>query len=786
MLVTKSAIRPGSNFNRQGGSIFHQRQHTIAHALDSQERTGVERLRDSGRLGYQAATYKAPVGSNGISEALQNFGANAARLYGSYKEGQKSQADERSNEIIRKLTPEQRRQAVASGTLLYQDDPDAMEALRFKSGRNAAFEVETEIKQKITEGTFKSQQELMEYRKTRMEDKSKSYAEAVGIDSADQHYQRGFNADIVQREAAIYDDHARKLSEQTQAIAQMETVSDLGSMFSDEGFLRSETAAGDFASYFSASLAKGSIPTETMAVSVLQESLAQNASQPGADVFFKNIGDQEVTLYGRPMKIRDIVGPEVLENYQVKSGEAAFNRNRELTQQFTFGIQDALAQTDPHAGLAKLAQIQGAVYKIQDTNVVTPQTEALNAARGRLLAQIGADSQKRTEAMDKQIKADNKALLFETKYAQRIAGDNVSTDWRTYETNQDTGDFKDEDAANFAIKKLNELDRMSLTPEERDKQKLSYLRADFADGPFRKHFQTLTADAVGQFNGLVAAESAVVTEETTGRIRDFQRIYQSDPATISALYPEEAAMAERLALMERHGIGLETIVDADRRKKGLTQEERMLQENKWSALLASTTSAVPFLPTPIRSAARTLYDSELYRTGDESAALATVDSWLEKSTVTFKSQVVSYREGNYTRPKVNGVIQKRTLMVDPQDATSWRKGQEIIHEVVRELAKGRPWLTEDDISFTETPNGIVLSDPLSSIHLAPITAAYLQQHYQWQQAQARRGAVELRSQAADEKIGAYKAEQERRKQSPFGDLDPSTGTLESAAGFRDR
>ncbi|MGE6996146.1 hypothetical protein ACQKIK_22470, partial [Pseudomonas sp. NPDC047961] len=26
LLVTKSAIRPGSNFNRQGGSIFHQRQ----------------------------------------------------------------------------------------------------------------------------------------------------------------------------------------------------------------------------------------------------------------------------------------------------------------------------------------------------------------------------------------------------------------------------------------------------------------------------------------------------------------------------------------------------------------------------------------------------------------------------------------------------------------------------------------------------------------------------------------------------------------------------------------
>ena len=30
MLVTKSAIRPGSNFNRQGGSIFHQRQQLSA------------------------------------------------------------------------------------------------------------------------------------------------------------------------------------------------------------------------------------------------------------------------------------------------------------------------------------------------------------------------------------------------------------------------------------------------------------------------------------------------------------------------------------------------------------------------------------------------------------------------------------------------------------------------------------------------------------------------------------------------------------------------------------
>lgn len=753
---------------------------SIKQAVDGQERTGVEKLRNTGRLGYRAATFEAPQQGEGIGQALLQFGRNAATAFGAYKDHQQSLADERSNEIIRKLTPEQRRKAVANGSLLYQDDPDAMQALRFKSGRNAAFEVETEIREKIAQGAFKSQQELTEYRNTRLEDKSNRYAESVGVDPTDADYQRGFNADITQRNAAIFDEHARKLSEQTQAIAQMETTSDLGSMFSDEGFLRSSSAPADFANYFTASLAKGSIPTEGMAVTVLRDSLAQNAAQPGADVFFKGIGDQEVTLYGKQMKVRDIVGPEVLENYQVKAGEAAFKRNRELDQGFTFGLQDALAQTDPHAGLSKLAAMQGQLYKIQDTNVVTSQTKALDAARGRLLAQIGEDSKTRVKAMDKQIKTDNKALLFETKYAQRIAGDNVSTDWRTYETTADTGAFKDEDAANFGIKKIAEIDRMSLPQEEKDRLKLEYLRADFSEGPFRKHFQTLTTDAMNQFQGLIVAESAEVGSDNTARIRDFQRVYQSDPATIASLYPEASALAERVSLLEKSGFGIETMVDAERRKKGLSKEEQIIQEQKWSEVLSSSASSVPYLPTPLRNAARTLYDSELFRTGDEGTALATVNDWLRKSTVSFEAS------SGAADGKTVGAVQKRTLMVDPQNAESWSAGRDILNQFIRDIAKARPWINEGDITIRETPNGIVLSDAVSSLNLPPISTQYLRQVYVLQQQEAAAKASAQRQKAAAEKINSYKAEQKRRQDSPFGGLDPSTGTLEGAAGFRDR
>lgn len=748
----------------------------IKQAVEGQERSSVERLRETGRLGYQAVTHQAPQQGRNIGDALRDFGENAGRLYGAHRHQQKSLADERSNEIIRKLTPEQRRQATADGTLLYQDDPDAMEALRFKTGRNAAFEVETEIRQKIASGSFKNQDELTEYRATRLEEKAKAYAESVGIDAADQAYQRGFNADIVQRNSAIYDEHARKLSEQTQAIAKMEAVSDLGSMFADEGFLRSAEGPASFATYFSAGIASGSIPTEQMALQVLQDSLQQNAAQPGADVFFKNIGDQEVTVLGKQMKIRDIVGPEVLENYQVKAGEAAFKRNRDLDQQFTFGLQDAVQQVDPHQGLSLLSTMQGQLNRIQDTDMVTSQTQQLNDARGRLLGRIQEDTANRAKAMEKQMKADNRALLFETKYAQRELGENVSTDWRTFETDPEmTGDFKEEDAANFAVEWLSKIDRMSLPEEERDRLKIQRLQADFAGGPFRKHFETLTNDAVSQFKGLVVAESAEVTDENTARIREFQRIYQADPATFAALYPEQAALAERLSLMEGNGIAMETIIDSERRMKEIPREEQIIMERKWAEILTSSASGAAFLPTNMRNAARTLYDSELYRTGDERHALNTVETWLEKTTVGFKSD-----------EKNVGRIQKQTLMVDPGDATSWRQGQEIINGFVREIAKQRPWINEGDITITETPRGIVLRDPLSSLNIPPLTTQQLQQEFRFRQERARREAEEAQRKAADEKIDAYKAEQERRKQSPFGGLDTSAGTLEGAFGFEDR
>jgi hypothetical protein len=728
-----------------------KQRNLINAAVNGQERRGVEQLRDSGRLQYRAVTPQTPTANNSLTDALKNFGQAAASTYGSYKEVKKVQADERSNEIIRKLTPEQRREATRNGTLLYQDDPDAMIAVRFKSGRNAAFEVETEIKAKISAGDFKTSADLTAWRNTRLEQKAQSYAESTGISFDDVDYQRGYNANIVDREAAIYDLHAQHLSNETQAIAQMEAVSDVGSMFSDPGFVASPNGPQDFVDYFNHNLSTGGIPTEEMAVSTLTKALADNATAPGGETFFASIGDKEVTLYGRQMKVRDLVGPEVLQSYQVKAAETQFKNNRVLQQQFTFGIQDATAQVDPHVGLASLGRMQTELYKRQDTDAVTTQSQALDAARGTLLNRIKADSTQRLETMDLDIKADNRMALFDHKYSMRMAGNPVSTNWRTFETSEDTGKFTKEDGANYAINKMDEIDRMSLAPADKDALKLQYLKADEIDGPFRVHFQTLTGDAVSQLAGLVIAEGVELTPENTAKITEFRRMYQTDPATVGALYPVAAAMAERMELMDRSGIGLASVIDAERQSKDLTKEEKQLQDVQWRNLFSESTSAVAYLPVPLQRGARTLFESELYRTGDERTAKNAVDEWLEKTAVSFGSST-----------KTVGAIQKRTLMVDPQDPNSWSKGQEIINRTIRKIAETKPWVNAGDITITETPNGIRLNDLSSSINMPLITTEMLQREYQIEQAEIQRTQAIATEQAADAKIGEYRDAQDDR------------------------
>ncbi|WP_206602010.1 hypothetical protein, partial [Pseudomonas aeruginosa] len=115
----------------------------------------------------------------------------------------------------------------------YQDDPYAMEALRVKTGRNAAYAVDDEINVKIQNGEFRTRQDMEEYRHQRLQDAAKSYAEEAGINPADEHFQRGFNADITDRNVAIYGSFNKYFSKQSENTAMLNTRVELNSFLND-------------------------------------------------------------------------------------------------------------------------------------------------------------------------------------------------------------------------------------------------------------------------------------------------------------------------------------------------------------------------------------------------------------------------------------------------------------------------------------------------------------------------------------------------------------------------
>ncbi|MBP5090051.1 hypothetical protein HUS91_31790, partial [Pseudomonas chlororaphis] len=141
-------------------------QNEIARALDLSARSTSNRqgFRSGSGAGYQAARITPKVRDTSLADALQNFAKTGAGLYGVYDETQQAQGKERANEIIRKLSPSQRRADTEQGILLYQDDPYAMQSYRELVGSNAAHELDQEIHEKVSLGEFKSRRELDEYR----------------------------------------------------------------------------------------------------------------------------------------------------------------------------------------------------------------------------------------------------------------------------------------------------------------------------------------------------------------------------------------------------------------------------------------------------------------------------------------------------------------------------------------------------------------------------------------------------------------------------------------------
>lgn len=632
------------------------------------------------------AHIEAQKGDSGLGAAMRQFVQSGADAYSAYDQSQRIKAEERSNEIIRKLTPEQRRQAIQDGTLLYKDDKYAMTALRQKTGRNAAYEVDSEIQQKIQAGHFKTRKDMEDYRQVRLQDRAKSYATDAGIEPEDADYQRGFNSDIVNRNAALFDLQSQFLSKNMEAQASIEARNDLTPLMNDPGFLGSNDGAYIVANYINKGLETSEFPSDREAINAVTMLSQDAVSKDGGADFLRNFKDHKIKVLGGEQTIEALMGPEVYQDLITKADTKTYERNAKRTETFQLGIASAVNQADPATGWQMLNKLEHENNWVQTGDQMTPQRQMLINAKAQMIEAVKRSSQTGQAALVKRAQADNRQLAIEEAYRQRIDGNTLTVDPKFLPVDDNTGEYKDSDMATYAHGKLRQIDSMEIPQEQKDALKLSYLKADYKSGPFQAAFQTLTQDAAQEW------QAAVIQGQPGDfkRVQELQRIYEQNPGLMSQLYPDSAGLMETLKFMGANGLDPQVLIDAERNKPK-TEEERRYREEQWAAIKndSATADVLKYLPDTMEKMGRSVFDAYTTHTGDSSAASRAVTEFLQKNTVSF-TEGGGWMPGSGTTA-FHGMLSKSDLQVDPNNTESWEAGKQIIDDTMAGLAKDSVW-----------------------------------------------------------------------------------------------
>lgn len=673
----------------------------LAQALGSMNAPAAGRLRGTGRMEVKAATvYEDPKYAKksaliGTVGKLAEMGADA---YMKYDQHQKDKADERSNEIIRKLTPEQRREATKNGTLLYQDDPYAMEALKIKTGRNAAYLVDDEVAQKVKNGEFRTRQELEEFRHSRLQEAAKNYAEQFGINESDEHYQKGFNSDITERNIALYGAHDNFLSDQAKKGAVINSRVELNSVLNDPETLRSPHAGEFFENYFSAGLTTGSIPSDDQAFTMISQGLSDVVNREGGGQFLQQIENRKVKLHGKETTFKELMGAEQWNNLMVKAQHNEFQLNAKKTEAFQLNVNSALNQENVNTGWEQLQSIKAELDTLQPGEEMTPERQALINAQTQMQDRMKRETAELAKEMDKQQKSMNKMNVIDAQFQKRLNGQYVSTAYSDMPTNENTGEFTHSDMVNYANKKLADIDAMNITEAQKDRMKLDYLKADSEKGSFRTAVGELIGDAEKEWTSAVI--NGKMPEDGGVALNALRRVRNADPGLFAALYPDMAELFLTMDMMDNQGIDPQILLDSDKAQKSLTKEMRYEDDRAWDYLMNNSLSPeIKYMPASLQNGARKIYDSVKYRTGNPDMAVQQVDKYLKENTTTLTADGV---DGDTI-----GVLTRNFLRVT-DDPDSWKQGKDIIAEAAKKFAETNPWVINKQLTVLERGDSVYL------------------------------------------------------------------------------
>lgn len=685
---------------------------SIARTLNNMQQTQVTTSSSSTALpSYTPGEIKSrapdPSAGSQILGSLIEFAKTGSAAFQEYEQYKTKEADTRSNEILAKLSPEERATALQNGTLLYQDDPWTMRALKQKVAQNAALMADNQIIDNINKGVYSNSQELTDDMYNSRAQAGEQAAILNGFDFNDSDFQKGYSTNAGMRNLKIQETHAQWQS------GQIQKTKGLHDSVAISGFINTtpqsdpNITAQSLYDYIANS--GGSYDDK---VKLIGQTLNGLSGVAGGAQVISRLQGMDFDLYGTKVNLDQVYGKEGMETFITKAGQANYDTSRAARDSFNDRMAVALTTNDVASAQAQYQSLQAELDRTQPGQYDTPQRQQLNQLRAGILRKQEAQAQQQQELFTKQAQQDNRKETLYGQYVAAANGDtNAVTDFNSQSTNITSGNYTKEDTINAANQYYsNVMSNEQMSIDEKTSAIFNLSAVTPKDQGINLILKSKLSQVTTELNA--AGLKGNLDFGKTPNLNSMINLYKSNPGAMANAFAGDVdsmklyGQIATISGMADNGIDPTIFITGQQKMATMNDIQKNDLRANSSKFFSKTSSDSRFegtagLPMQI---ANSVFENYYASTGDVDSAATVARQFLIDNVVNV---------GNSDSGTV-GQLLKSSLQITP-DARSVKIGQDVLNNKVNDLVTQYPVLKGKINISTASDGTIMLTDPSGAL-----------------------------------------------------------------------
>lgn len=658
---------------------------------------------------YTPTQIRTPYNDDSASKmlgSLMDFAKTGTVLIQEYDKQKKQDADERSNQILQSLSPEQRAAALKNGTLLYQDDPYTMNALKRKVAQNATVMADSQILDGINKGQFNSTKELDDYIYTQRAKAAKDAAELNGFDFNDSEFQYGFSSNADERNMKLQEGYAQWQSGQIQKTKALHDSASINGIVSVVPQSDPNISAQQLHGYI---MTSGGSDDDK--VNLLNQTMKNLSGVSGGAQVIQSLRGMDFNLYGQRTTIDGLYGKTGAEKMISDAGASNYSSDRAARDSFNDRLATGMSSNDPTVALQVYQDLSSELDRTQPGQFDTPQRQALANYKESIARKQAALAQQTQELTTKQAQKDNRADVLYQQYVHAAQGDtNAVTDFNAQTTNESSGNYTAEDSINAGSRYYEQvMGSKDLTPE----QKSTAISNLSLNTPKDQGINVILKNKIGQANNelMSAALQGKLDFSKTPNTNNLIQLYRSNPAALANIMSTDPSYADSYATIASivgfsdNGIDPTILLTGKQKIASMSDIQKNDLRTNGNKFITKTSTDSRFsgmggLPMQI---AGSIFNNVYASTGDIDTATNMARGFLVNNVTDIS------KGGDYT-----GQVLKSSLQVS-SDVKSVEIGRGILQDKVNDLVTQYPGLKGKLTVSTDSDGSIIIQDPSTAL-----------------------------------------------------------------------